>query len=214
MEKGARIGAGATPKLLKGMPTESPLGVDAVVTNDALRLHWTKGDWKDAFTHYASLTKYGVLILAGTPENFSNWAQSKACMAEVSKIPGDRLFAYVLHDEGCQPPNQGFIINVNLPEKRASATVANGIGYTLYGSGTHPPAAHARAGGERGRGEKGTGRMEANFSPLPAAHHGASAGSRAPFLCLSAPRQFLPRLSQGRPQARPRQVRLQRWRLL
>ena len=41
------------------------------------------------------MKKMGVIILAGTPENFSEWAKSKACREEVAEVPDGRLWAFV-----------------------------------------------------------------------------------------------------------------------
>ena len=58
--------------------------------------------WKEWYTKYAGMTKMGVIILAGTPENFSEWAKSKACREEVAEVPDGRLWAFV----------DGYIISV------------------------------------------------------------------------------------------------------
>lgn len=134
VEEGARVGAGRTPSRLQGFPEDQPLGPSAIATNDTLRLHYTKSDWVELYAHYASLTKYGVLILAGTVEVYKAWALSSACRKEVATIPPGRLFAYVRHDSECDPPNKGYIVSVNLHENNAAATVSNGFGLTLYGT--------------------------------------------------------------------------------
>ena len=58
--------------------------------------------WKEWYTKYAGMTKMGVIILAGTPENFSEWAKSKACREEVAEVPDGRLWAFV--DEAAPQP--------------------------------------------------------------------------------------------------------------
>ena len=97
-----KIGAGATEKKIGGRlsPGTKLGGMVPIISDNHLLLHdkTLYGDhgsrkWKEWYTKYAGMTKMGVIILAGTPENFSEWAKSKACREEVAEVPDGRLFA-------------------------------------------------------------------------------------------------------------------------
>ena len=99
-----KIGAGATEKKIGGRlsPGTKLGGMVPIISDNHLLLHdkTLYGDhgsrkWKEWYTKYAGMTKMGVIILAGTPENFSEWAKSKACREEVAEVPDGRLWAFV-----------------------------------------------------------------------------------------------------------------------
>ena len=99
-----KIGAGATEKKIGGRlsPGTKLGGMVPIISDNHLLLHDKSlyGDhgsrkWKEWYTKYAGMTKMGVIILAGTPENFSEWAKSKACREEVAEVPDGRLWAFV-----------------------------------------------------------------------------------------------------------------------
>ena len=55
------------------------------------------GGWKRSFWHYGDACKGGVLIIAGTLENFKTWAASPACRDESAGVASGRLFVWVKH---------------------------------------------------------------------------------------------------------------------
>ena len=131
-----KIGAGATDKKVAGRITPGTKlgGMVPIISDNHLLLHDKSlyGDhgsrkWKEWYTKYAGMTKMGVIILAGTPENFSEWAKSKACREEVAEVPDGRLWAFV----------DGYIISVNVKAATASATVSNGKGAIVWASGNY-----------------------------------------------------------------------------
>ena len=147
---GAKMGAGFTKRFLgaKGFKDNEKLGADQIVTNETLGLHHPNLDgddlignskWVKAFQAYAAATKYGVLILAKTPENFQVWAKSGACLNEVKGIPYGRLYVYIEHTEDDEGGIQGYICAVRrgAESKKASATVKNGRGYLLHANGDY-----------------------------------------------------------------------------
>jgi len=138
---GAKMGAGSTERYLSalGFPNETPLGADQIITNESVCLHHSEyngTEWVKAFQAYAAATKYGVLILAKTPENFQFWAKSKPCLNEVKGIPQGRLNVYIEHTKDDEGGVQGYICAISSGAKTsASATVANGKGYILHANG-------------------------------------------------------------------------------
>jgi len=147
---GAKMGAGDTQDYLKpkGFKDNKKLGAEQIVMNDTLGLHHPDLDgddlignskWVKAFQAYAAVTKYGVLILAKTPENFMVWAKSKACLKEVTGIPAGRLFVYIEHTKSDEGGIQGYICSVRRDAEsiNASATVKNGRGYLLWANGDY-----------------------------------------------------------------------------
>jgi len=140
---GAKMGAGSTERYLSalGFPNETPLGADQIITNESVCLHHSEyngTEWVKAFQAYAAATKYGVLILAKTPENFQFWAKSKPCLNEVKGIPQGRLNVYIEHTKDDEGGVQGYICAINSGAiTSASATVANGRGYLLHANGNY-----------------------------------------------------------------------------
>ena len=139
---GAKMGAGTSKEHLEpnGFNDSQPLGAASIITNEDLSLHHDNlghKRWLEAYAEYAASTKYGVLIFAGTPENFQVWAKSEACLNEVKQIPRGRLFAYIEHTEDDEGGRQGYIVHIDAQNKKGSATVANGKGYTIYASGNY-----------------------------------------------------------------------------
>lgn len=131
-----KIGAGKTTTVLAGRITPGkPLpGMVPIATDNHLMLHdnTTYGPhgsrkWKEAYNHYVSLTKLGCIILAGTAEKFSEWAQSKPCRDEVAGVPDGRLFALI----------DSYIVSVSAQADAASTTVANGKGSCVWATGDY-----------------------------------------------------------------------------
>ena len=85
--------------------------------------------WLDVYAHYASLTKCGVVILAGTLDLFQRWANSEACREEVKLIAQGRLFAFV----------NGYLLAVDMHKDTASASVSDCTtgGVVVWGSGNY-----------------------------------------------------------------------------
>ena len=109
MRHGITMGKGiGTAEVLPDFQENTPLstypGVEsgrAIITNDDVLLHayMPDGDtWEEHFAFYGGCTRYGVIILAGTLENFAAWAKSQACLDEVQTVPDGRLFAYIEHE--------------------------------------------------------------------------------------------------------------------
>lgn len=116
-----------------------PLGADALIDKETLGLTQDEagGDaWVYPFTQYANATKYGVLIMAITLENFRLWAGSEVCLKEISNIPDGRLFAYIEHTAEDAGGSQGYIVRVQAQEGTASATADNGKGYMVFANGS------------------------------------------------------------------------------
>jgi len=139
---GAKMGAGTSKEHLEpnGFNDSQPLGAASIITNEDLSLHHDNlghKRWLEAYAEYAASTKYGVLIFAGTPENFQVWAKSEACLDEVKQIPTGRLFAYIEHTEDDEGGRQGYIVHIDAQNNKGSATVANGKGYVIYASGEY-----------------------------------------------------------------------------
>jgi len=139
MNRGAKMGANPTRKYLeeRGFKDNVPLGAGKITLNEELSLHhgdYHKDVWVGMYKQYAAATKYGVLILAKTLENFQHWAKSNACAKEVNQIPTGRLFAYVENDYENGYP-QGYIVHVDAQNKMGSATVENGKGYLIFADG-------------------------------------------------------------------------------
>ena len=131
-----KIGAGSTAKVLAGRITPGqPLpGMVPVATDNHLMLHDNtiygphgSRKWKEAYNHYVSLSKLGCIILAGTAEKFSEWAQSDACRDEVAGVPDGRLWAFI----------DGYIVAVFAQSGLASATVENGKGSVVWADGDY-----------------------------------------------------------------------------
>ena len=88
-----KIGAGATEKKIGGRIAATKLGgMVPIISDNHLLLHdkslsatTARARRKEWYTKYAGMNKMGVIILAGTPENFSEWAKSKACREEVAE---------------------------------------------------------------------------------------------------------------------------------
>ena len=140
VEWGAKMGAGGTREFLepRGFPDETPLGADQIIMNETLNLHhgqFVGSEWVGAFGEYGNATKFGVLILAKTTENFQRWASSKACLKEVKNIPNGRLFAYIEHTEEDEGGRKGYIVHIDAENGQGAATVKNGIGYVLWHNG-------------------------------------------------------------------------------
>jgi len=139
---GAKMGSGDSKDYLgaNGFKNNEKLGADQIIANESLCLHHGGlKDWVTAYQAYAAATKYGVLILAKTPENFMVWAKSKACLTEVKDIPEGRLYVYIEHTESDEGGTQGYICSIHNDAEStgASATVANGRGYLLWASGNY-----------------------------------------------------------------------------
>ena len=140
---GAKMGAGLTEDYLraKGFVNHQKLGAEQIITNETLCLHHSELDcdgWVEAFQTYAAQTKYGVLILAKTPENFQYWAKSRPCLREVKGIPEGRLYVYIEHTEDDEGGLQGYICAVRSGAfTNASATVENGRGYLIHANHTY-----------------------------------------------------------------------------
>ena len=139
---GAKMGAGTSKEHLEpnGFNDSQPLGAASIITNEDLSLHHDNlghKRWLEAYAKYAASTKYGVLIFAGTPENFQVWAKSEACLDEVKQIPTGRLFAYIEHTENDEGGRQGYIVHIDAQNFAGSATVANGKGYMLFENGDY-----------------------------------------------------------------------------
>ena len=133
---GVLFGAGSTRRKLEaaGIMEKTPL---ELVTNDELRLHDKKldmlGGWKRSFWHYGDACKGGVLIIAGTVENFKTWAASSACRDESAGVASGRLFVWVKH----KPDDEyGYILALDVQNETSCATVANGKGLALFQNGT------------------------------------------------------------------------------
>ena len=131
-----KIGAAGTVKMLQGRLTPGkPLpGMVPIATDNHLMLHDNtiygkhgSRKWKEAYNHYVSLTKLGCIILAGTAEKFSEWAQSDACRDEVAGVPDGRLWAFI----------DGYIVAVFAQSGLASATVENGKGSVVWADGDY-----------------------------------------------------------------------------
>ena len=96
-------------------------------------------EWVEAYREYSLHTKYGVLILAETMEEYWLWIKTPSYREQLKKIPYGRLFVYVEHtseDEGGKRP-RGFILCIDPGGEYGSATVENGLGYVLFGNGTN-----------------------------------------------------------------------------
>lgn len=139
---GAKIGTGGNTRqylqgFFRGFPENKPLGAESLIQNETLGLIQDESgsDWVDSYTKYASATKYGVLIMAISLENFRLWANSKACLKEVSKIPDGRLFAYIEHTTDDANGRQGYIVSVMAQKIISSPTVDNGKGYVVWANG-------------------------------------------------------------------------------
>jgi len=137
---GAKMGGHDTEYYLgaNGFKNNEKLGADQIIANESLCLHHEGlKDWVTAYQAYAAATKYGVLILAKTPENFQVWAKSGACLKEVKGIPKGRLYVYIEHTENDEGGKQGYICHIRSDAEftNASATVMNGRGYLLYADG-------------------------------------------------------------------------------
>jgi len=139
---GAKMGAGTSKEHLEpnGFNDSQPLGAASIITNEDLSLHHDNlghKRWLEAYAEYAASTKYGVLIFAGTPENFQVWAKSEACLDEVKQIPTGRLFAYIEHTEDDEGGRQGYIVHIDAQNGKGAATVANGKGYVIFANGSY-----------------------------------------------------------------------------
>jgi len=143
LKYGAKMGAGHTKRYLRaeGFKEKTPLGADQIITNETLCLHHSeldKNGWVEAFQTYAAQTKYGVLILAKTPENLQHWVKSGPCLREVNGIPEGRLFVYIEHTKNDEGGEQGYICDLSSGDSNtASATVPNGRGYLLHADGEY-----------------------------------------------------------------------------
>ena len=126
----AKIGAGATARLLAGRYTPGvPLkGACPIVTDNHLGLHDAAlVDWRSAYGTYAAATTIGAIIFAGDAEGFATWAKSKPCRDEVAGVPDGRLFALI----------DGYIVAVSAQADTASPTVANGKGSVVWADGAY-----------------------------------------------------------------------------
>ena len=85
--------------------------------------------WLDVYAHYAGLTKFGVVILAGTLDLFQRWAKSEACREEVKLVAQGRLFAFV----------NGYLLALDMHNNEASASVSDCTkgGVVVWGSGNY-----------------------------------------------------------------------------
>jgi hypothetical protein len=85
--------------------------------------------WLDVYAHYAGLTKFGVVILAGTLDLFQRWAKSEACREEVKLVAQGRLFAFV----------NGYLLALDMHTGHASASVRDCTkgGVVVWGEGDY-----------------------------------------------------------------------------
>jgi hypothetical protein len=139
---GAKIGAGNTKEAIIDFLDDKPIGCGQLITVEDLgfshNLFETDAGLYDVlFQKYAKATKYGVLILVGTLDNFKKWTASKACRKEVEGIPEGRLFAYIEHTPEDNPTDLGYIVHIDAENCDASATVEDGIGYILWNDGQY-----------------------------------------------------------------------------
>jgi len=137
--EGMKIGApGKTSDYLKKLNDDQPLGAGKLITIEDLgfshRTYDTDKDaYLDAFQQCAAATQFGVLVPAGTIENWKKWAASEACREEVKNVPNDRIFAYIEHQEDDAGGKKGYIIEIG--DELSSSTVEDGNGYALWKDG-------------------------------------------------------------------------------
>jgi hypothetical protein len=141
VESGACIGAGDTTRFLRNIKDGAPLGAGQILLKEELCVQHDDPDeeWVEAYREYSLHTKYGVLILAETMEEYWLWIKTPSYREQLKKIPYGRLFVYVEHtseDEGGKRP-RGFILCIDPGGEYGSATVENGLGYVLFGNGTN-----------------------------------------------------------------------------
>jgi len=132
--KGAKFGVGVAEALKDNLKPQEPMlerSEIPLLADFDLRLKMgTKTlldvDWLQLYRHYSRLPRGGVLILAGKPEFFSLWAESKACRDEVAEVPSKRLFAYV----------GGYIVIVGTEKNAAMPSEQNtNCGYKIWANG-------------------------------------------------------------------------------
>ena len=148
---GVKIGPGSSRTFLEamGFPEEKPLDPRSIVYNEDLDIRHNlsssddkivyddSSSYQKVYVECAAATKYGILIAAGTSNNFMIWAKSNARRIEMKYIPNGRLYAYIEHTEEDEGGRGGFIVHLNTQNHEGSATVKNGRGYLLFGNGNY-----------------------------------------------------------------------------
>lgn len=149
---GMNLGAGMTRQVLSLTSSltssatrttfveKEPLGSGQLITVEDLGFshdlfEQDAGLYEVLFHKYANATKWGVLILVGSLDNFKKWTASAACRKEVEHIPDGRLFAYIEHSSEDNPTDLGYIVHLDAENCDASATVEDGIGYIFWNDG-------------------------------------------------------------------------------
>jgi hypothetical protein len=136
--KHIQIRRGASGRSLVNIPNEISIGAGALITIEDLGFSHQKYDtdknaYLKAFQQCAAATQFGVLVPAGTIENWKKWAASEACREEVKNLPNGRIFAYIEHQEDDAGGKKGYIIEIG--DELSSSTVEDGNGYALWKDG-------------------------------------------------------------------------------
>ena len=137
-----KMGAGATKRFLKSKGfVNGKLGAGRLITNEELCLYHKAGNdrkWvPSVYQAYAKAVKFGVLIMAVTPEHFQSWAKSSAYLQETKDIPRGRLFVYIEHTKHDGGGVQGYIVAIDDQNDLGLATVLDGIGYLIFHNGNY-----------------------------------------------------------------------------
>ena len=99
--EGARLGAGKTNELVGWQLAEGrPFGSGSLLRAGLIHEQQpkecsTKMGWARRLAHIASMTRHGVLIMAGSAREARRWAFSTASQLEVSQVPEGRLFVLI-----------------------------------------------------------------------------------------------------------------------
>lgn len=131
---GANVGYGMPGYLMNFPDYGKSLGAGSICFGDDLGLHLNdEHDWEEAYWQYGNETKYGHLIIAGTPGEFQRWTKT----INLKYASPGRLFAYIQHNDSDEGGQRGYIVAVGPENKRGSATVRDGRGYMLYHNGNY-----------------------------------------------------------------------------
>lgn len=129
-QKGAKLGSGVSTNLLQeGFKEDVPLVrcvpmFGGIVTDEKLKLHHDKqNEWLKCWEHFATITRFGVLVLAGDVAKFQAWATSEEGKLEMQFVPKGRLFVYI----------EGVIVAL---VEEGEATVETGKGTVIFADGT------------------------------------------------------------------------------
>ena len=127
---GVRLGTGSTRTRLGGaLPEKVPLGEGSLLDAGLIRQHQPRecegAGWPRRIAKYGAMTRFGVLVMAGTAAEARAWAQSLASQLEVEPLRTGGGGVYVLFE--------GHVI-AHLPDERC-ATVDDGHGHVLTAEG-------------------------------------------------------------------------------